>query len=199
MKKELDHYYIGDSYGGSQDWFTDLWMNRGGCGAVTAAECCISLALNRGLTQLYPFDASHVTKEDFLAFSMRMKPYLRPRPMGINRTSLFMDGFREYLVTCPPTGLTMTSVEGDAPAEEAVSVIRRQLDLGFPVPYLMLLHHDRALEDFHWHWFVLNGYEEDSGRFLVKAVTYGEWQWMDFRYLWDTRREDKGGFVVFSL
>ena len=61
MKKELDHYYIGDSYGGSQDWFTDLWMNRGGCGAVTAAECCISLALNHGLTQLYPFDASHVT------------------------------------------------------------------------------------------------------------------------------------------
>ena len=110
-----------------------------------------------------------------------------------------MDGFREYLVTCPPAGLTMTSVEGAAPAEEAVAVIRRQLDLGFPVPYLMLLHHDRALEDFHWHWFVLNGYEEDSDRFLVKAVTYGEWQWMDLRYLWDTRREDKGGFVVFSL
>jgi len=199
MKKELDHYYIGDSYGGSQDWFTDLWMNRGGCGAVTAVECCISLALNRGLTQLYPFDASHVTKEDFLAFSMQMKPYLRPRPMGINKTSLFMDGFREYLATRPPTGLTMTSVEGSAPGEEAVDVIRRQLDLGFPVPYLMLLHHDRALEDFHWHWFVLNGYDEDSARFMVKAFTYSEWYWMDLRYLWDTRREDKGGFVVFSL
>ena len=199
MKKELDHYYIGDSYGGSQDWFTDLWMNRGGCGAVTAVECCISLALNRGLTQLYPFDASHVTKEDFLAFAMQMKPYLRPRPMGINKTSLFMDGFREYLATRPPTGLTMTSVEGSAPGEEAVDVIRRQLDLGFPVPYLMLLHHDRALEDFHWHWFVLNGYDEDSERFMVKAFTYSEWYWMDLRYLWDTRREDKGGFVVFSL
>ena len=199
MKRELDHYYIGESYGGNQDWFTDLWMNRGGCGAVTACESCIILARNHGLRDLYPFDAENVTREDFVAFAMQMKPYLRPRPRGINRTSLFMDGFREYLATRPDTGLTMTSVEGDAPAETAVDTIRRQLDRGLPVPYLMLLHHDKALEDFHWHWFVLNGYEESDGRFLVKAVTYGAWEWLDLRYLWDTRHEEKGGFVVFSL
>ena len=199
MKRELDHYYIRESYGGNQDWFTDLWMNRGGCGAVTACESCIILARNHGLRDLYPFDAENVTREDFVAFTMQMKPYLRPRPRGINRTSLFMDGFREYLATRPDTGLTMTSVEGDAPAETAVDTIRRQLDRGLPVPYLMLLHHDKALEDFHWHWFVLNGYEESDGRFLVKAVTYGAWEWLDLRYLWDTRHEEKGGFVVFSL
>ena len=162
MKRELEHYYIDKSYGGNQDWFTDLWMNRGGCGAVAACECCLILARTRGLTQLYPFDAFDVTREDFLDFAMRMKPYLRPRPMGINKTSLFMDGFRDYLATRPDVGLTMSSVEGDAPVEQAISVIRAQLDAGLPVPYLMLLHHDKKLEDFHWHWFVLNGYDEDE-------------------------------------
>ena len=199
MKRELKHYYIEESYGGNQDWFTDLWMNRGGCGAVAACESCIILARSHGLTDLYPYDAAHVTREDFISFSMQMKPFLRPRPMGINKTSLFMDGFREYLATRPDVGLRMTSVEGDSPVEEAVSVIRAQLDAGFPVPYLMLLHHDKKLEDFHWHWFVLNGYDEDDGEFLVKAVTYGEWKWLDLRYLWNTGHKEKGGFVVFSL
>ena len=199
MKRELRHYRIGNSYGGNQDWFTDLWMNRGGCGAVAACECCISLARNRGLRDLVPFDTDSVTKEDFLAFAMQMKPYLRPRPKGINRTSLFMDGFRDYLASIPDTGLRMASVEGDAPTETAVDTIRRQLDLGFPVPYLMLLHRDRQLEDFYWHWFVLTGYDEDEEGFLVKAVTYGEWIWLDLRHLWDTGHDEKGGFVVFSL
>ena len=66
MKRELEHYYIDKSYGGNQDWFTDLWMNRGGCGAVAACECCLSLARNFGLTQLYPFDPFDVTREDFI-------------------------------------------------------------------------------------------------------------------------------------
>ena len=199
MKRELEHYRIGGSYGGNQDWFTDLWMNRGGCGAVTACESCIILARSHGLTGLYPFDAQNVTKEDFIAFAMQMKPYLSPRPRGICKTSLYMDGFRDYLATRPATGLTMTSVEGDAPAETAVETIRRQLDRGLPVPYLMLLHHDKALEDFRWHWFLLNGYEEDEDGFFVKAVTYGEWVWLDLRYLWDTRSPEKGGFVVYDL
>ena len=199
MKKELEHYRIGRSYGGSQDWLSDLWMNRGGCGAVVACDCCISLARNHGLRDLCPIDPENVTREDFIDFAMLMKPFLSPRPRGINRTSLFMDGFRDYLATRPDTGLTMTSVEGDAPTEEAVDVIRRQLDLGFPVPYLMLLHRDKTLEDFYRQWFVLNGYFEDEDGFLVKAVTYGEWVWLDLRHLWDTGEEEKGGFVVFSL
>ena len=199
MKRELRHYYIDKSYGGNQDWFSDLWMNRGGCGAVTACECCMSLAINHGLRDLVPFDPETVTKESFLDFAMRMKPYLRPRPKGINKTSLFMDGFRDYLATLPDTGLAMTSVEGCESTETAVDTIRRQLDAGFPVPYLMLLHRDKALEDFFWHWFVLTGYDEDEDGFLVKAVTYGEWIWLDLRHLWDTGEEEKGGFVVFSL
>ena len=31
----------------------------------------------------------------------------------------------------------------------------------------------------------------------VKAVTYGEWAWVDFDRLWDTGHEEKGGLVLY--
>ena len=33
MKRELDHFYIGRSYGGNQDWFRTFMMRLGGCAA----------------------------------------------------------------------------------------------------------------------------------------------------------------------
>lgn len=48
MKKELEYFYIEDSYGGNQEWFTDFMMNRGGCGALTACDTCLYLHLYQG-------------------------------------------------------------------------------------------------------------------------------------------------------
>ena len=44
MKKELDYFTIEGCYGGNQDWFTNIVMNVGGCGAGTACVSCIYLA-----------------------------------------------------------------------------------------------------------------------------------------------------------
>ena len=197
--KELPHYTIGDSYGGSQDWFTEPWMNRGGCGALTACDMCIYLARYKGRTALYPFDAQRITRSDYLTFGAIMRPFLSPRPRGINKTRTFMDGFRDYLRFRGDTALKMTSVEGGESYETAREAVRDCIDRGFPIPYLMLLHQDKALEDFYWHWFVLNGYDEDETGFRVKAVTYGEWTWFDLAHLWDTGQAEKGGFVVSTL
>ena len=197
--KELPHYTIGDSYGGSQDWFTELRMNRGGCGAVTACDMCIYLARYMGRTRLYPFDSSNITREDFLTFGAIMRPFLSPRFRGIHKTITFMDGFRDYMAFRGDTALKMTSVEGNAPYEIAREAVRDTIDRGFPIPYLLLLHQDKALEEFNWHWFVLNGYDDGPEGFRVKAATYGEWTWFDFAHLWDTGRPEKGGFVVCSL
>ena len=54
MKKELDFFYIGDSYGGNQDWCLDHMMQLGGCGAVTACDCSIYFKLRMGITKAYP-------------------------------------------------------------------------------------------------------------------------------------------------
>ena len=50
-----------------------------------------------------------------------------------------------------------------------------------PVPYLLLKHKDPLLKDFVWHWFLLVGYEDFEDTFMVKTVTYGEYQWMDLK------------------
>ena len=197
--KELAYYTIGDSYGGNQDWFTEPWMYRGGCGALTACDICIYLARYMDKTSLYPFDPHKITRADYLTFGTIMRPFLSPRPRGINKTKTFMDGFQDYLAFRGDTSLKMSSVEGDAPFETARDAVRESIDRGFPIPYLMLLHQDKALEDFRWHWFLLNGYDEDETGFRVKAATYGEWTWLDFAHLWNTGHRERGGFVLCSF
>ena len=195
MKKELDHFCIGEYYGGDQEWFSDSWMKIGGCAAVTACDLCIYLAKYKDMKHLYPYDADHVTLEDYLEFGMQMKKYLHPRATGIYKTSIYVDGFNDYLDEIGDRPFEMENISGREEAETAIRLVKDQIDRGFPVPYLMLLHRDKELDDYMWHWFLLNGYEESDDGFLVSVVSYGKKIWMDLRYLWHTGRLKKGGFV----
>lgn len=44
--------------------------------------------------------------------------------------------------------------------------------------------------------YMLTGYKKEAGHFSVKAVTYGGARWLDFRGLWDTGYEKKGGLIL---
>ena len=37
--------------------------------------------------------------------------------------------------------------------------IKKKINEGTPVPYLMLRHKDKKFADFVWHWFLCIGYE----------------------------------------
>ena len=195
MRKELPHFSVGQSYGGNQEWFPERWMRIGGCGAVTACDLCIYLAKFKAMPALYPFDANNVSLEDYLAFGRIMRAYLGPRFSGIHKTQTYIDGFKGYLAAIGARPVLLRGVSGNEDEESAAALIREQIDRGFPVPYLMLLHRDKGLQDYTWHWFLLNGYDKESG-FSVKAVTYGESRWLDLRRLWRTGRRKKGGFVL---
>ena len=192
----LPHYAIGDSLGGSQDWFADRWMHIGGCAAVTACELCAYLARYRGYENLCPFDPAAAAREDFLAFGMTMKPYLRPRPSGVNKTEIFLEGFGAYLRDRGETGLSLSALSGVTDGPAAREALRERLDAGMPVPALTLMHRDREFADFCWHWYLINGYEDTPEGFFVTAVTYGESHRLDFARLWDTGRMPRGGLVL---
>jgi hypothetical protein len=209
MKKELDHFYIGNSYGGNQDWFDSFLMRVGGCGAETACDISICLARQYGLTGLYPFDAGRLTRRDYVRFGNIMKPYLRPRMRGINRISIFIDGYSKYLTDRGEDRVALDGLQGTASYEEAAAAIRGSIDSGVPVACLILNHRNRRFSDYVWHWFILNGYDErryapDSSSaaagiedtLFVKAVTYSEYEWLDLRGLWDTGCDEKGGLVL---
>lgn len=199
MKKELNWFSVEGAYGGNQDWMEDEWMNRGGCGALTACDTCIYLAREMGEKGMYPLDLSRLTKEDYIRFGMMMKPYLSPRPCGINTLEIYMDGFKDYLKSLNMDDrLLMAPFEGIRPWEEAAGAVKGEIDRGLPVPCLILRHDNPAMEDYVWHWFLLTGYECLSDRMMVKAVTYGNYRWLSMEEMWNTGFEERGGVVLYS-
>ena len=199
MKHELEHFYIGDSYGGNQDWFPTFMMRIGGCGAETACDSSIYFALHRGLTGIAPENAAALTREDYVRFAYEMKPYLSPRPSGIDRLEIYIDGYEKYLRDRGEIRLTMTPLHGKEPYEAARAAVVRQIDQGCPIPTLVLNHQNKDLREYVWHWFLINGYDESRDRFLVKTVTYSKPAWVDLQALWDTGNERRGGFVLYHV
>lgn len=204
MKKVLDYFTIDGEFGGNQDWFTNLVMRIGGCGAATACDSCIYLGLKKDMKELYPFDIQHLTRDDYKRFSQVMKPYIRPRAGGVKKLAWYIDGFQRYIddvnkqMDCD-LNIRMQEFAGAHTYEEAAEVIQKQIDKGYPIPYLMLRHKDRKFKDFIWHWFLLVGYEEKDDGLNVVAATYGEATRICLRELWDTGHDEKGGIVVYSV
>lgn len=198
MKKELDYFRVEGLYGGSQGWFWDSLMRIGGCAAVAACESSIYFDLHRG-TRLYPYEKTELKKQDYVNFGMKMKPYLRPRISGIDRLEIYMDGFGRFLSDCGCDRIEMRPLHGDQDVSEAKRALKKQIDQELPVPCLLLKHRETAFKDYTWHWFLLTGYEEAEDRFMVKAVTYGDWRWLDFSLLWDTGYQRKGGLILYQF
>ena len=70
MKRELEHFSIGASYGGNQDWFPTFMMRVGGCGAETACDSSVYFALHRGLSKIAP--ANCALKPDTKSFLLSL-------------------------------------------------------------------------------------------------------------------------------
>lgn len=198
MKKELDYIHVDDALGGNQDWFLDPFMKGGGCAAVTACDLCIYFAGQRGIEELYPYNAKHPDKEDYIQFSKIMKPYLRPRWSGIDTLDIYLEGIRSYWKDVDCKALAAEGFPGTETFDRARAEVKRQIDLGFPIPFLTLHHKNPRFKDYVWHWFNLAGYEEFQEEFFVKAVTYGEAEWLNLRELWDTGFERKGGMILLA-
>ncbi len=195
---ELEYFLVNGGYGWSQDWFPDFWMRLGGCAAVTACDSCIYLKKYLGYDALYPYGTDTVEVREYLRFSAKMKPYLRPRKGGVDTLGLYIDGLGGYFRNVGETHLSIRGLEGVRPFREAKDTLIRQLELGFPIPFLMLRNKSVSLRDYVWHWFMLTGVEEYDGICMAKAVTYGSWRWLPLKELWETGYRRKGGMILFT-
>lgn len=200
-KNELNYFFVEESYGGNQDLFPEDKMRDCGCGAIAACESCIYFAKSADKKRLYPHSTEKISWNEYHDFAFVMKPYLEPRPTGIDTLEMFMEGFGEYLDKVREDKLEMEAFYGTHTFEEAVEVIRRQIDENCLIPYLLLKHKNENgyLEDYIWHWFILAGYEETEDDFLVKAVSYGEYKWFSLKEMWDTGYDRKGGMILYHI
>lgn len=180
MKKELEYFMIDGEFGGNQDWFTNIVMNVGGCGAATACDSCIYLAKYKGMKKLYPFDLEQMDKEAYKKFSQIMKPYIRPRVQGVKKPEWYIEGLAKYISDVNEKygtdyQIDMEKFDGTGTVEEAEKIICEQIDKGLPVPYLMLRHLNvEKYKDFIWHWFLVVGYEKNEQGMWIDVATYGE-------------------------
>ena len=199
MLKELDYFWVGEEYGGRQSLLPDMIMRFAGCAAVTACDSLIYMTLYKNLKNLCPFSTDQLRGRDYVAFFKTVKPYLRPRLMGINRLEIFVAAFKKFLKEHGTFFLDVMPWSGDHVEQDTVNTIRQQIDRGFLIPYLLLHHKNPNFENYEWHWFLLTGYDEKpDGRFMVKAVTYGAYEWLDFAKLWNTGYDRKGGLILFK-
>lgn len=199
MLKELDYFWVGEEYGGRQSLLPDMIMRFAGCAAVTACDSLIYMTLYKNLKNLCPFSTDQLRGRDYVAFFKTVKPYLRPRLMGINRLEIFVAAFKKFLKEHGTFFLDVLPWSGDHDEQDTVNTIRQQIDRGFLIPYLLLHHKNPSFENYEWHWFLLTGYDEKpDGRFMVKAVTYGAYEWLDFAKLWNTGYDRKGGLILFK-
>lgn len=198
-KRELPYFQIAGAYGGSQRWMIDAWMHIGGCAALTTCDFLIYCALHKDRPELYPYDLVMLGKRDYRRFGMSMKPYLRPRESGIKDLETYMEGVRIYLEDIEVNDISLCSLDGSKPFVEARDCIRKQIDDGMPLAYLMLKHKDKKFDFFEWHWFLVNGYHQREDGFYIKVATYGEAHWLSLDELWDTGFAEKGGMVLFDI
>ncbi len=174
-------------------------MRLGGCGAETACESSLYFAIHMGIGQAYPFDCRNLSKQDYVRFAHMMEHYLWPRMSGIDRLEIYTEGYGRYLADRGISSIAMSTLDGNEPYESAAMAVRRQIDAGFPVPVLILNHKNRRFSDYNWHWFLINGYDDRGDSFLVKAVTYSAYEWLDLSQLWDTGYARRGGLILYSL
>ena len=195
LTRELEYFRIEELYGGNQELFSNGWMRVGGCAAVTACDTCIYLDMYKGTSGLYPYDINALTKASYEEFAMEMKPYLKPRFSGIDKLSIYIEGFGRYLSDRSFDNVRLAGFDGHESYSAARAFIKERIDAGYPIPYLNLRHKDPAFSDFVWHWFLITGYAVFNEVFMVKAVSYGEYVWLDFGRLWNTGFSRKGGMI----
>lgn len=205
MEVLLDYFTIDGAFGGNQDWFTNIVMHIGGCGAAAACDSCIYFAKHMGMEELYPYDIKHLNKKDYKDFSQIMKPYIHPRVNGVKKLEWYIEGFEKYLSdvsarTGTRNRIRMKGFAGEHPFEEAETAVKSQIDAGLPIPYLMLRHRmPEKYKDFIWHWFLVVGYEQSGRGLRIIAATYGEEVRLPLKELWDTGYEEKGGLILYDV
>ena len=199
MNKELPYFNIDECYGGNQHWFYNPIIRFGGCAALTSCDLCIYLSLFKGIKYLYPFNTDFLHKEDYIKFSRIMKEHLYPRKKGIDTLQLYIDGFKSYLERVKDKGISISSFSGENSVYEGEKILISQMNKEIPIPFLLLKHKNKSMDDLTWHWFLIVGYKEIDEDLFVKVATYGKYKWISFDDLWESGYNKKGGMIIIDL
>lgn len=202
MVKEIPFLNIDGNYGGDQNWLPEHKMKRGGCSTVVAVEMSSCLKfMDKKYETLSPLD-EHTSKERFIDFSVEMFKYVWPKYRGLPSLDYFEECYNDYAKTVnfKPKYEKLDEAES---YEAAEAFVKKNIDEGYPIGYLLLEHESRLVFDITWHWFTVTGYEETGDGIDVIFGTWGERCRLPLRHLWNkgnpekpVMEDEEGGLIV---
>jgi len=197
MKQEIPFLDISGKYGGNQYVFTHLLMKRGGCSTICACHASILLACqDPSRADLSPIRQLTMRQSEFDAFAADMFRFVYPGERGVPATDLFAQAYLAYARE-KGVPVRIEQLQGSESYAAAEAFIRRMIDDGYTVQYLLLRHQSPSLQQIQWHWFTVTGYDDHDGQgFDILFSTFGQRQVASLSLLWDTGMEEKGGLLA---
>lgn len=184
-------------YGADQEWYSNFWRRKAGCGPTTAAVQMAYLARTKPrLVPLCPL--KDMERSAFSAYMDQVWSFVTPGLQGLNSIEKYCAGVAQFAahrgVSLRPLGLTVPITEADRPTlQECLTFLRTGLEEDCPVAFLNLDRGKVANLD-SWHWVLLTGLRMDGDRAVAAMADAGRQSEIDFS-LWYHTTKAAGGLV----
>ena len=180
--------------GADQDWYSDPWQRRAGCGPTAASVIFAYVA--RAHPQLAPLCREDVTdRAAFVELMGRVWEYVTPIFHGLNKPELMVDGMAAYgrsvgLDLSPALFTVPAARTKRLPYEQAAAFVAASLERDCPVAFLNLHNGlERRLD--WWHWVTIIALDGDNAVILDSGAELE----ISLR-LWYETSKKRGGLVA---
>lgn len=180
--------------GADQDWYSDPWQQRAGCGPTAASVIFSYLARTHAdLLPLCPDDVSG--RAAFVELMCRVWNYVTPISHGLNKPELMVDDMAAYAgsvgLELSPALFTVPAARTKRlPYEQAAAFVAASLERDCPVAFLNL-HNGLEKRLDWWHWVTITALDGDK----VTILDSGSELEIDLR-LWYQTSKKRGGLVA---
>jgi hypothetical protein len=154
--------------GGDQEWYSDPWQKRAGCGPVAASNIIWYLTRSQchGLCPI-----SEGNREEFIELMKVMFDCVTPTMRGVHSGQLFVTGMKKYMKTSPfcmdAHILKIPRSRTQRPAwEHCADFVRSSIELDNPVAFLNLSSGDIEVLD-SWHWVTILEIDPATGHVTI--------------------------------
>ena len=173
------------AYGGDQEWCTNPWHRRSGCGPVAGVNLSAWYAMTRpSMRALYDGNTGVFSRDEYVKNIEAMFRFITPGFMGFPYAEKFISCYGAYAHACG-VQIAGACCEKGASAEQMFDFVRGSIDHGHPVPLLILHHRAPEMADDNWHWVVISGYTEGADGRRIIASNCGDREVWDAGMLFD--------------
>ena len=172
-------------YGGDQEWYKSHIKRSSGCGPTTAANIV-----------MYELRKNSVSfsKDNYIRLMNNMWNYMPPKALGINKGSMFIKGFDNYIKThdIDLKNHNTFHIDKKKNKNKLYNFLKNAIKKDHPIAFLNLDNgNEERLEA--WHWVTIIGIDKDLNATICDNGSLKE---IDLT-LWINTTKSYGDFIYF--